>query len=83
MFPRFMLGLYDGGASSNMLHLLTHSQSCGASDKRDHIYAFLDLASDEYELHVDNSGHLLLKRSLPSSLSLSLRLRKIYVFFSI
>jgi hypothetical protein len=41
--------------SDNLITLLEHSHNCNASDKRDHIYAFLGLTSNIYGLMVDYS----------------------------
>jgi hypothetical protein len=41
---------------SNLMSLLTHSRDCGASDKRDHVYAFLGLTKNAYGINVDYSS---------------------------
>jgi hypothetical protein len=39
----------------NLLKLLHHSRNCTASDKRDHVYAFLSLANGSYSINIDYS----------------------------
>jgi hypothetical protein len=45
----------DPNQDFDLISLLTHSRNCGASDKRDHLYAFLGLAKDTLGINVDYS----------------------------
>jgi hypothetical protein len=51
---------YQGDSSTtrnkDLIPLLTHSRNCGTSDKRDHVYAFLDLTGNVFGLVVDYSS---------------------------
>jgi hypothetical protein len=42
----------------DLLDLLEHSRSCGASDKRDHVYAFMGLVNQKYNLEVKYDNHI-------------------------
>jgi hypothetical protein len=45
----------DPNQDFDLISLLTHSRNCGASDERDHLYAFLGLAKDALGVNVDYS----------------------------
>jgi hypothetical protein len=42
----------------DLLDLLEHSRSCGASDKRDHVYAFMGLVDQQYGLEPNYDNHI-------------------------
>lgn len=42
----------------DLLNLLEHSRSCDASDKRDHVYAFMGLIDDSYRLEAKYDTHI-------------------------
>lgn len=42
----------------DLLDLLEHSRSCGASDKRDHVYAFMGLVDQQYGLEAKYDNHI-------------------------
>jgi hypothetical protein len=53
---RFVLNCVDySDSADDFIKVLAHSRTCGAGDKRDHVYAFLGLASDDYAIKVDYS----------------------------
>jgi hypothetical protein len=51
----YILGYVAGTRNQDILRILQHSSFCHASDKRDHVYAFLGLVDNEYGLDVDYS----------------------------
>jgi hypothetical protein len=55
LLATYILGYADGTSNQDILDLLQHSSICHASDKRDHVYAFLGLVDNEYRLDVDYS----------------------------
>jgi hypothetical protein len=44
---------YDTATQGDLLNILQHSSNCAASDERDHVYAFMGLIHEEYELGVN------------------------------
>lgn len=55
-YRRSILDLVLGshtGSEMNLLQLLSHSRNCSASDKRDHVYAFLGLDNNSYNINID------------------------------
>ncbi|KAH7410062.1 heterokaryon incompatibility protein-domain-containing protein [Phaeosphaeria sp. MPI-PUGE-AT-0046c] len=55
-YRRSILDLVLGshtGSQSDLLQLFSHSRNCSASDKRDHIYAFLGLDDNSYNINID------------------------------
>jgi hypothetical protein len=51
----YILDYVDDTRKQDILPILQHSSFCHASDKRDHVYAFLGLLDNEYGLDVDYS----------------------------
>jgi hypothetical protein len=55
LLATYILGYVAGTRNQDILRILQHSSFCHASDKRDHVYAFLGLVENEYGLDVDYS----------------------------
>jgi hypothetical protein len=55
LLATYILGYVAGTRNQDILRILQHSSICHASDKRDHVYAFLGIVDNEYGLDVDYS----------------------------